>query len=341
MPNFGLDFISKGLPKVVAKLQTEAPVDTFLQSVLFPGTILGTEGVDGVAYDWRKKNPGLAEEAVRGADPNRVNYKSNFNSAYVVPNYYHDVDIVGLEDADHRYFGEDIETNVDSHDRVTRVFADKAVAIDDGHTMAKEQMCADVLFNAKVVNKEGEQTFPMTASLLAQSGANLTTKFEEVISKAYENTRKLNKAFRAKALVLNPEDALTVVKALGTLIDKNTYNLGNVAFGAGSHGEVLCGVVDTPAGKIAVYAYYGVNAAGNNYIPKGKGLLLSGAVGAMAYGRVRAFENGKPCYRVQSKRMTAYEDGKGDMAHYEVEVQTAPLPVITNIDGYCVLTSIS
>ena len=342
MPNFNLDLIGKGLPKFVAKIQTEKPVDAFLQNKLFGmGALMGTEGVDGVAYDWRKKNPTLAAEAVRGIDPNRVNFGVNFNSAYIVPNYYHIADEVGLAEADNRVFGEDVETNVDSHDRVTRVFADKVSGIKDSIVMAKEQMCADALFNAKVVNKSGEQTFPMTASLLSQSGANLSTKFMEVINKAYANARKVNAGFRATALILNPDDAVKVVEGLGTLINRETYALGNVAFGNNVDGAVLFGTVNTPAGTIAIYAYYGVGASGANYIPQGKGLLVSGAVGSMAYGRVRAYENGKPCYRVQAERMTAYEKGLGDMAHYEVEYQTAPLPVITNIDGYCVLTNIS
>lgn len=342
MANFNLDLISHGLPKFVAKIETEQPLDTFLWDVLFGGPELkGTEGVDGVAYEWRKKNPTLAEEAIRGADPNRVNYKSNFNANYVIPNYYHNVDKVGLEDADMKTFGEDIETNVDSHDRVVRRFAEKVQGIRDSYKVAKEQMAADAIFTAKVVNESGEQTFPMTSSLLALSGANLTTKFLEVINKAYDAIRKQNKAFRATALIMNPDDAVKLVTANKDLIDKQTFALGKVAFGTENKGAVAFGNIQTPAGTITIYAYYGVGANGNNYIPQGKAILCGGKIGSPAYGRVQAFENGKPCYKVQSERMVAYETGEGDRRHYEVEYQTAPLPVITNIDGYGVLTSIS
>jgi hypothetical protein len=342
MANFSLDLISKGLPKFVAKIQTEQPVDDFLQRVLFGGSVaLGSEGVDGVAFDWRKKAPGVVDEALRGADPTRVNFQTGFNSGYVVPNYYHMVDIVSLSDADQRVFGEAVSDNVDSQARVTRIFADKVAGMKDSTTMAKEQMCADAIFNGSVVNRNGTQTFPMTSALLNVSGANLTSNFNSVISTAFDTVRKKNKAFRATALILNPTDAVTLVAALGTLINKETFDLGRIAFGQNVGGATLCGTVNTPAGLLAIYAYYGVNASGTNYIAQGKGILTSGKIGGFAYGRIRAFENGKPCYRVAQERMVAYEVGNGDMRHYEVEYQTAPLPLITNIDGYCVLNSIS
>lgn len=340
MANFNLDLIGKALPKIVAKTSVEAPVDSFLQDVLFAGSILGSEGVDGVEYDWRKSNPTLTAESLRGIDPDRANYKTGFNANYVVPNYYHLVDEVGLAEAENRVFGEDVGVNVDTHDRVTRIFSDKVQGIKDGITMAKERMCSDAIFTAQVVNKSGTQTFPMTNALLSQSGANLTTQFESVISAAYKATRAKNKNFRATALVMNPDNAMALVTALGTLINRETYALGNVAFGQENKGAVLCGTVNTPAGTIAIYAYYGADATGN-YIPSNKAILCGGKIGSMAYGRVRAYENGLPCYRVQAERMTAYQKGLGDMAHYEVEYQTAPLPVITAIDGYCVLTNIS
>ena len=342
MANFNLDLLSRGLPKFIEKITVEQPVDDFLQRVLFGGPkAMGSEGVDGVAFDWRKKAPGLVGEALRGADPERVNFQVGFNSSYVVPNYYHMVDMVSLADADQRVFGEAVATDVDSQARVTRIFADKVAGMKDSITMAKEQMCADAIFNGSVVNRDGTQTFPMTSALLNVSGANLTSNFNSVISTAFDTVRKKNKAFRATALILNPSDAITLVSALGTLINKETFDLGRVAFGQNVGGATLCGTVNTPAGLLAIYAYYGVNASGNNYIAQGKGILTSGRIGGFAYGRIRAFENGRPCFRVAEERMVAYEVGEGDMRHYEVEYQTAPLPIITNIDGYCVLTSIT
>lgn len=342
MANFNLDILTKGLPKFVAKIETEQPVDTFLSDVLFGGpSLMGNEGLDGIAYDWRKKNPALAEEAVRGADPTRMNFNANFNSNYVIPNYYHMKDEVGLAEAENRVWGEEISAESNTQNRVTRIFAEKENGIRDSVKYAKEQMAADALLTAQVVNKSGVQTFPMKSSLLSVSGANLTTQFIKVISKANEAVRKENKAFRPNALIMNPDDAITLVSALGDLINKETFALGKVVFGPINKGAVACGVVQTPAGDIAIYAYYGVGATGANYIPQGKAILCEGKVGSFAYGRVRAFENNKPCYRVQTERMTAYKTGDGDMAHYEVEYQSSPIPVITNIDGYCVLTSIS
>ena len=343
MANFDLDFITQGLPKFIAHVETRKPVDTFLSSLFGDAPMMGTEGVEGVAMEWRKYNPQVAEEAVRGADPNRINYGTSFNADYLVPNYYHMTEAVGVSAADHKVFGEPIEENVNSHDRVLKVFADKVRAMQDAVANAKEQMAADALFEAKVSNKSGNQVFPMSASVMALSGAGLLKKatFNKVIGAAFETARKANAAFRPTALIMNPADATDLFIAIEDLINKDTYNLGVTRFEYKGNGLTKYGTVNTPAGTLDIYAYLGVNNAGNYYVPQGKALLCGSSVGAWAYGRVRAFENGVPGYSVQEERMRTYEKGEGDMAHYEVEYQTAPLPVITKLDSFGVITGIN
>lgn len=345
--NFGIDIISKGLPRVVMRSTTAAPVDTFLQAVLFGGTpIMGNEVQDGVVLEYRKYAPQVAEEAIRGQDPNRKNYKSGFNDSYVVPNYYHDTDRVDLTDADTRVFGEPLEGNESTVDRVVRRFADKRDAIHDSYLMAKEAMAANAIFNAQIINKAGTQPLPMTSALLSISGSNMYSDFLGTIETGYNTTRKKNKGFRPNALVLNPTYAILLVKALNTagLLNKMGYDLAVVKFQpVANTGIQVVGSVDTPAGPLAILAYYG-NDGTNDYIPNQKAILCRadvGGIGSFAYGRVQAFEDGRgPHYVVEQERYRPFIEGQGDMAHYAIEVQSAPLPIITNLDGYCVFTSI-
>ncbi len=345
--NFSIDLISKGLPSIAMRSTTAQPVDTFLQSILFGGTpIMGNTKQDGVVLEYRKYSPQVAEEAIRGQDPNRKNYKSGFNDSYVVPNYYHDLDEVDLEDADVRVFGEPLEGNERNVDRVTQRFADKRDAIHDSYLMAKEKMAADAIFDAQIVNKAGTQPLPMTSSLLSQTGSTMYSDFLGTIQTGYDNTRKKNKGFRPNALILNPTYAILLVKALKTadLFDKESYALAKVRFqGVTDTGVQLVGAVNTPAGDLAILAYYGHD--GSNYrIPNQKAILCNadkGGIGAFAYGRVKAYEEGiGPHYVVEQERYKAFKDGMGDMATYAIEVQSAPLPIITNLDGYCVFSSI-
>lgn len=345
--NFSLDLVSKGLPRVAMRSTTAQPVDTFLQSVLFGGpAIAGNEKQDGIVLEYRKYVPSIAEEAIRGQDPDRMNYQSGFNDSYVVPNYYHVADEVSIEDADARVFGEPLEGNENTVDRVLRRFADKRDAIHDSFLMAKEALAANAIINGQIVNKAGTQPIPMTSSLLSQSGSTMYSDFLGTIKTGFNNTRKKNKGFRPNALVLNPTYAILLVEALNAagLLNKMGYDLAVAKFApVADTGVQVCGSVNTPAGQLAILAYYG-NDGTNDYIPNQKAILCNadkGGIGSFGYGRVQAFEEGRgPHYVVEEERYRPFVEGQGDMAHYAIEVQSAPLPVVTNIDGFCVFTSI-
>lgn len=343
--NFNIDIISKGLPKGVARIETEVPRGTFLQDVIFgAGTVMGNDKSDKVEFDWRKGTAiALPEESIRGQEATRVNYRTGFNADVVTPNYYNRKDEVTLEDADTRVFGEEITEGNAGQMRVMRAFAEKTQALRAEAVVAKETMCKDAIFNASVTNASGSQTYPMTSSLLSISGANLYTAPMKTITDAYKAIRAKNKAFVAKALIMNLDDAINLVNstAVKDYVKKTEMNLAEVVFKKAYEGVVSMGMLSTPAGNLAILAYVDVDPSGNAYIPQGKAILYGDKIGKMAYGRLKAADaNGMPHYIVATERMVAYKSGEGDDAHMGVQFQTAPLPLITNIDGYGVLTSI-
>ena len=347
--NFNLDFINNNLPKITRRLEVSAPVDTFLQDVLFgdPRSDMGNEANDGFIMEWRRYAPQVAKEAIRGADPERLNYQSKFNADLFTPSYYHNEEEVNLSDADARIFGEDLSENVSTARRVLVKYAEKRDALDDAFILAKEKMCADMLISAKVTNKAGEQAFPMTGSLLSLTGSTMYSDFLGTIKGGVEAVRKKNKAFRPDCLILNPTYAGLLIGALKTagLLDKECLNLGKVHFeGILGNGAELQGAVNAPGAPILyIVAYYGCDSSDNYYIPDQKaffGRLEKGSVGGFGYGRVRAYENGVPQYKVVKDRTVAAVKGYGDMRVNIIEKQSAPLPTIHNIDGYGIFTSI-
>ena len=109
----------------------------------------------------------------------------------------------------------------------------------------------------------------MTSSLLSQSGSTMYSDFLSTIEAGFNNTRKKNKGFRPNALILNPTYALLLVKALNTagLLNKIGYDLAVAKFQPVSDkGVQVVGSVNTPAGALAILAYYG-NDGTNDYIP--------------------------------------------------------------------------
>lgn len=347
--NFNLDLINHNLPKTVYRVQTEKPIDTFLQDFLFGGSAdMGNEADDGFVVEWRKYCPQMATEAIRGKDPERLNYQSKHNAERFVPSYYHNVEEVDLSDADARVFGEELSENVSTARRVMQKFTEKRNALKDAYRLAKEKMCADMLVTGKVVNNAGTQEFPMSSGLLSLTGSTMYSDFLGTIKGAVEAVRKKNKAFRPNVLILNPTYAGLLIGALKAagLLDKECLDLGRAHFeGILTNGFELQGAVNAPGAPVLyIGAYYGCDSSDNYYIPDQKaffGRLEKGSVGGFGYGRVRAFTPGVgPHYVVPVERYVAFEKGEGDMRTYAIEQQGAPLPTIHAIDGYGIITGI-
>lgn len=347
--NFNLDFINRNLPKKARQIQVAPPKHTFLQDVLFGGeSDMGNEAHDGFFIEWRRYAPQIVKEAVRGADPERLNFQSKFNAEYFVPSYYHNEEEVKLSDADARVFGEELsDSNVSTARRVLARYAEKRDALDDAYVLAKEKMCADMLTTGKVVNKAGDQAFPMTSALLQLSGSNLWSKFLDTFRTCSETIKKKNGAFRPDVLIFNPTYAQLCVDALkaADLFDKDAMNLARVRYqGLSDNGLEIFAVTNAPtAPTLTIAAYYGTDSNGDYYIPNQKafiGRLEKGSVGGFGYGRVRAYENGLSRFVVVKDRTVGAVKGYGDMRTNIIEKQSAPLPSVHNIDGWGLITSI-
>lgn len=352
MPNnITYDLIQRGVIRTAYRVQTGTPNDVFLQRVLFGNApVPGNAVVDGViSFDYRKVAPALPDEAVYGADPNRVNYKQNFNTELLYPAYYFDEEEITVKQADARVFGENLEQNLTGYARLVRLAADKRDAIRASHLMAIEKMCADVILTGKVTVKEhGEQKFPMTSSLLSVAGADLLTAPMATLQAAFETARKTNAGFRPAHLVMNPTDALNFFEALPEkYVDKNLYAVASAEFSAiNEMGATFIGRISVPGmGIIDVISYSGAYRSNKgtvtNYIPQGKAILAPQAIGAIGIGRVISGDNGYVSEPViQAHRTTIVGDGVGDRKKMVIQEQCSPLPLIQAIDGYCVITGI-
>lgn len=346
---FDVDLIKKGVLATKWKKSVDAPVDTFLQNVLFGGSPIMGEGPQGViSYNFRRRNAQITEEAIFGQDSNRINYKTDFDAKFLKPAYYNNSAIVDWHSAMNRVFQEGLQDPISTQARMISVIADERDSLINAHRMNLEKMCADMILNGKVTVKDGgTQTMPMTSSLLSVSGANLISKPIETLLGALTAMRKVNKAAgQLKAIIMNVDDAIYFTQSLGDLINKESFNLGSVTYKPfTSNGAIYMGRI-VAGGFLDIYAYAGTyNNAGTvtNYIPKGKAILLSEtSIGSIGYGAVMSADNqysvGMPV--IQPERTTLYSTGDGDNKALVIQQQTAPLPIVTAIDSYCVLTSI-
>lgn len=345
--SYDIDLIKRGVLATKWKNSVDAPVDTFLQDVLFGGSPIMGDGSRGlISYNFRRRSTAMSEEALFGADPNRVNFNSDFDWKVLKPAYFNDDVVVDWHTAENRVFQEGLTDPVDMQARMVLAIADQRDALISTHKMNIEKMCSDMLLNGKVTVKDGGvQAMPMTSSLLSVSGANLFSKPVDTIVGALTAMRKVNKAAKAaKAIILNMDDALNLTLSLGTLINKETFNLGSTLIQSFTEKGLMYMGRIVAGGYVEIYGYAGAYTNGSttaNYLPKGKALLITeDKLGAMGFGAVMNAESGYSVPTIAADRTLLYSTGVGDNKALHIQHQVAPLPIVTAIDSYCVITNI-
>ena len=341
------DLLNKGLLRVAFKAETVPAFPHFLQDVVFGNPdIFGDEGSNIIGIDYRRLAPGLSDEAVFGLDPNRVNYKTGFNDNFLNTAYFFDEDIVDYRDAEARYFGEDLSQKASNFARILAVTADKRNALIASQRMALEKLCAEVLLSGKATVKNGgAQTFPMTASLLTLAGANLLTDPVKTLASHVKALHKANGNAAPRYLLMNQADAINLLEAAKDYLAKDSWNTATAVFGAyDANGVVYDGRLAIPgAGVMEIYHYDGA-IGGTDLIPQGKAAIppYGGRVGAKGYSRVMSADNAMNIGigALQKERTTVFPSGEGDLRVTKIQQQSAPLPIITAIDGYGVVTGI-
>lgn len=221
----------------------------------------------------------------------------------------------------------------------------------------EEKLCDDILFNGSVTTTNGgENTFPHDSSLTA------------AVTTAWTNTASATpvadistlgmKIFKKggvlpNVILMNPADVEYLTKAT-TLTD--FYNATQFEAGFIKYGETdirnmvaVNGYINVPSlgmVRIMSYAGYYTDEAGTEtaYIPKGKALLFrddGSGIGCMNYGPCEWMDSTGPTQITGRRVFSVAATQKGAYGTYEVQMQSAPMPVPVNPNGWGVLTGIS
>ena len=343
-----IDLIKQGVYQIPVKTETQGMNSKFFQNVLFGGPTISSNG-DYLVMDYRTMGAPLATEALKGADPTRVNYNTGFNEKAIFGQYYNPEDQVSVDQAVNRVWGEPIDQPWDMNTRLSYLLAEKRDMMIASISSAVEKLCVDSVLNGYFETKyNGMQTFPLTMTLLGQAGANMSTDPVGVISKGVQAILK-KKGTLPKMLIMNPEDAVTVFSKAEVLnLFDNRRVLGNEKFyqALDENGAAYCGTLNLPGiGTISVVAYYGTYdkspTTKEYFLPKGKAILCPEVIGSKGYCGVyvsNGLYTGKTAvdYAVN---IWAKQESVPYSTH--IQVQSAPCPIVTAIDRYCVFTNIS
>lgn len=343
-----ISVVTQGLYQVPIKIKTEENQYSYLRDVLFGGPSVSSN-LDYIVMDYESLGVPLAKEAIKGADPTRVNYGTPFNEKAIFGMYFNDEDEVNEGQADNRVSMEEPLDNPWSlEERMIYLLSKKRDRIAASQAQSFEKACADVLLSGQVAVKNGgTQVFPMTTSLLSVTGSGLAT---DPIGTLLAGIKMINKkkGGRPTTLVMNPDDAAAFLQlsAIKDLLDNRRIFGNEVEYKAMEEsGAAYCGSINLPGtGTVKIVSYYGnydVAGTPTYYIPAGKAVLCPDRVGRKGYCGV-FLDNGTFSGKAAAEFGTHIWRKEGPVPYTtHVQVQSAPIPMLTAIDRYCVFTGIS
>ena len=318
----------------------------FIHGALFGLPTKGTVD-DFMAMDYRTLGIELSEAAKKGNDPHRVNKGVAFNEKLIFGAYFNDEDEVGAEVGDIRVFNEPYDNPFTPEQRMAIAVAERRDAIKKSQYASLEKACADVLFTGSYATKDGTQTFPISSDLLNLSGATLYTKPIETLTAAAKAIRAAGKGM-PKMLVMNPDDAANLIcsSAMQKVLDVRRLDAGLIKPDEYNElGASYCGSVNVPGcGSVAIYAYAGTyndNGTLTYFIPQGKALFVPEKVGFIGHCGVYAEGANGASVKIAAEFGEYYWAKDGALPHaLHIQIQSCPVPMVTALDQYGVLTSI-
>ncbi len=334
------DALTRGLARTNIRVATGAKPQMGILNLLMPeGT--GTPD-DVVRYSYEDNGVYLPEQAVRGDDPTRVNYGTPFNENYIKGAYFFPEQPLALASAQNRLFEEPLESPWSVEQREIFLAAKIRDKMHYGFEFQRLSLAKDAIFTGSFTTKDGgKQTFPVVASNLTLAGATLSTKPMEVLSKAAAPLIK--KGHRVSRLIMNPVTAATVMQGTGWTDILKAYHINTTLDPAqvDDGGLSYVGTIPFAGGLISLYVCWATVDGSSYFIDDSKAIICGDAIGRMDHcGVLQA--NGAVQAQVAAKELfTVYGEERGALVTTKLQGQTAPCPIITNIDGYGVLTSIS
>lgn len=349
MPNY--DLLRQGLYEIPIKIENRKRRFTFFQNRLFGGTpVLSANSF--IAMDYASLGVNILEEALRGTDPNRVNYGSAFNEELIYPHYYSVQDTVNFNNLENRVsMDEPINAPWTAETRAQYLAADKRDKMYFDLEATKEKLCHDVLFNGSFTTRgKGTQAYPMESSLFALDGSTMFTNPAGTIATAIKTI--VTNGYRPVSLILNPDDSntLATVSAWQKMLDNRRVEGNAIAYKPmEDDGLAYVGTISVQGGgQINIYTYLGVyetvsgsTKVSNPLIPRGKALIVPETVGCMGYaGLLRNDGSGYQKVEAMDVAYDIWPKEDGPRVQTMIEMQSSPAPIITALDGFGVLTNI-
>lgn len=336
------DVVNRGVYRLQSVVRKEYPVFTYGQDVLFGGPKMST-AEDFASYNYSEKGVVIPKEVLRGADPNRRNYGSSFDENHIASLFYFDEFVFNVENAKNRVAGEtDLTKPWSMEQRLIYLVSEAQSDWMAGVKKAIEKAVWDVILTGKFTTRNGgEQAYPVSDDLLGITGSTLITNPTGTLKDAC--LKLIHKGISPARIIFNPADWDKLVNSdkFLKLLDNRNYMGSTVESSQISNGAALVGVINVPAvGPVNVFTYAGADD-GTYYLPQGKAVVLGhNSIGSICHCGV--YVNMGDFQGKAGLESYAYlwGDSRGAMVDTKLQVEAAPCPLLTAIDGYGVITGI-
>ena len=336
------DVVNRGVYKLQSVIRKEYPVFTYGQDVLFGGPKQST-AEDFISYNYSENGVIIPKEALRGGDPNRRNYGSSFDENHIASLFFFDELVFNAKKAENRVAGEtDLTKPWTIEQRLIYLVSEAQDGWMAGVKKGIEKAVWDVILTGKFTTRnDGEQAYPVSDELLGISGANLITNPTGTLKDAC--LKLIHEGISPARIIFNPTDWDKLINSdkFLKLLDNRNYMGSTVESSQISNGAALVGVLNVPAvGRVNAYTYAGVDD-GTYYLPQGKAVVLGhNPIGSVCNCGV--YVNMGDFQGKAGLESYAYLWGKsaGVMVDTMLQLEAAPCPLLTAINGYGVITGI-
>lgn len=348
-------YMTEGVMRLNKSLVTyKYQTGSFFSKFLFGAPGIMTSD-DTYLWKYNFKKHKLITDTRRGDNAKILNQDSEYKYIkYTFPYMFYE-DGVNFADADTLAAGEDPAKPLSVSQRLMLKMNDKVDQIKGDMEMVKEKWCQDILLTGKISPTVAEYgdinflgaDFPITSNIYSEDAGNYWDA--EGVS-IYDRLSAQIETYRGRRGIV--PDTLIVPLAVNRLImndekilkllDNRRVEIGAIkplAINDESVSETCNIMIDGVLLKIVTYSGFYFDASGTQqpYLPSNKVILSRRNIGSVNYGRLLGADGkGMPTYLAGKDRLEVYKTTRTPIK-YSVSVQSAPLPIPNELDGWATI----
>lgn len=346
------DAYTKGLIRYQKKLKVyRQPKFAFLKSYVFGAKNGVSTRLEYVASRFTVRGQEVLSDTRRGDSAKVLNQDFSYrNRAYHAPYFFYQ-DQISSPDRDTLLPMEDPAKPWSDEMRLLYKLNEKSNQIEDNLDITEEKMCADILTTGMISPtvseygdieflKAGDADFPVTDNIFSEETANYwdadgVSIYDRLDELAYNEYQR--RGIMPTTLIVSTTIAKLIMNDdyIKELLNNRRMMVGNITpKKIAKEGYVVIGHLFLPCGAdLEIISYNGftkTSGVATPILPTNKIILTRPNIGSMNYCGV---ENEKGA-RIAAKRYRTVHGNNDIPAKKEVKIQSAPLPMPEELDGW-------